>query len=71
MGCNTRASLEHLLGFLLQTFVVARLKRRFGFRLCFLIVPFIALGDATAVAIAPVLATITWEKWLKMRPTTR
>ncbi len=48
----------NLLGFLLQTFVVARLLRRFGFRLCFLIVPFIAFGDAAAVAVAPVLAVI-------------
>lgn len=48
----------NLLGFLLQTFVVARLLRRFGFRLCFLIVPLVALGDASAVAIAPLLSVI-------------
>lgn len=45
-------------GVLLQTFVVARLIRWIGFRAAFLIFPLIALGDATAVALMPVLLTI-------------
>jgi AAA family ATP:ADP antiporter len=52
----------NVVGFFLQTFVVARLLRRFGFRLCFLIVPLVALGDAAAVAVAPLLAVITVGK---------
>lgn len=52
----------NVLGLLLQTFVVARLVRWLGFRLCFLVFPLIAFGDASAVAIAPSLAIITLGK---------
>jgi ATP:ADP antiporter, AAA family len=52
----------NVLGVLLQSFVVARLVRWLGFRLCFLVFPLIALGDASAIVIAPVLLTITLGK---------
>lgn len=52
----------NVLGVLVQSFVVARLLRFLGLRLCFLVFPLIALCDAGAVAIAPALAVITVGK---------
>lgn len=50
------------LGLFLQSFVVSRLVRWLGFRACFVIFPIIALCDASAFALAPLLATITIGK---------
>lgn len=45
-------------GVFLQTFVVSRFVRRFGFQLAFLVLPLIALGNAAVVAVAPLLAIL-------------
>lgn len=45
-------------GVLLQALVVSRLVRVVGFRLAFLIMPLIALGNATAVAFVPLLSVL-------------
>ena len=42
----------------LQTLVVSRLIKHGGLKVAFFVLPFIALGDATAVVIAPVLAIL-------------
>lgn len=55
----------NLFGVLLQTFLVARLVRWFGFHVAFLILPVIALGDAASVAIVPLLAVIAVGKTLE------
>ncbi len=52
----------NVVGVLLQSFVVARLVRFLGFRLAFLVLPIIALGDAVAVAAVPALLVITIGK---------
>lgn len=45
-------------GVLLQMFVVSRIVKFAGFRFAFLIMPLIALGNATAVAFVPVLSVL-------------
>jgi ATP:ADP antiporter, AAA family len=53
-GFNQFFFFVNLAGVVLQTFVVSRLVRWLGMR-AFLIFPLIALGDATAIAILPML----------------
>lgn len=48
----------NVLGVILQSFVVSRLIKRFGLGPTFFIMPVIALLDATATAILPVLAVL-------------
>jgi AAA family ATP:ADP antiporter len=48
----------NVLGVLLQTFVVSRLVRAIGLGAAFFVLPIIALADATAVALFPVLAIL-------------
>lgn len=55
----------NVLGVLLQSFVVARLVKALGFRVAFLVLPVIALADATAVALVPALLVITLGKTLE------
>ncbi|HET9957966.1 MAG TPA: hypothetical protein VFQ61_25890, partial [Polyangiaceae bacterium] len=55
----------NVIGVLLQTFVVARLVRWLGFRTAFLVLPVLALGDASAIALAPVLLVICVAKGLE------
>jgi AAA family ATP:ADP antiporter len=48
----------NVLGVVLQTFVVSRLIRRIGVGPAFFVLPLIALADASAVAVLPVLAIL-------------
>lgn len=48
----------NVLGVFLQAFVVSRIIRRFGVGAALFILPVIALGDALAVALVPILAVI-------------
>jgi AAA family ATP:ADP antiporter len=52
----------NVLGVLLQTFVVSRLVRWLGLSVAFLILPVVALGDASAVALLPLLWVIRLGK---------
>lgn len=49
-------------GIVFQAFVVSRLVRVVGFRWAFLIMPLIALGNATAVAVVPMLSVLRTGK---------
>lgn len=55
----------NVLGVLLQAFVVSRLVKFGGLRLAFFVLPFIALADAVAIAIAPVLLVVRIGKTLE------
>ena len=55
----------NLLAFLLQAFVVSRLFKYIGVRGALFILPFIALGGYTAVALLPMFAVMRWTKVLE------
>jgi AAA family ATP:ADP antiporter len=55
----------NLLGFLLQAFVVSRVFKRVGVRGALFILPFIALGSYSLMAVLPVLAMIKFAKILE------
>ena len=55
----------NLLTLLLQSFVVSRVIRRGGIRAGLLVLPIIALGDALAVAVLPVLSVLRVGKVLE------
>ena len=55
----------NLLAFLLQAFVVSRLFKYIGVRGALFILPLIALGGYTAVALLPMFAVMRWTKVLE------
>ena len=55
----------NLLAFLLQAFVVSRLFKHIGVRGALFILPIIALGGYTTIALLPVLGVIRWTKILE------
>ena len=55
----------NLLAFLLQAFVVSRIFKYIGVRGALFILPIIALGGYTAVALLPVFGVIRWTKVLE------
>jgi len=55
----------NLLAFLLQAFVVSRVFKHIGVRGALFILPIIALGGYTAIALLPVLGVIRWTKILE------
>lgn len=52
----------NLTGLLVQLFVVSRVLKYLGVRVALLVLPFIALGGYTLLAVYPVLGVIRWTK---------
>jgi AAA family ATP:ADP antiporter len=55
----------NLLAFILQAFVVSRIFKRIGVRGALFILPIIALGGYTAIALLPLFSVIRWTKVLE------
>ena len=55
----------NLLAFLLQAFVVSRVFKHIGVRGALFVLPIIALGGYSAIALLPVLGVIRWTKILE------